>query len=175
MDTDVRRRKYWLIGVGIAIALIGTSAPFFNWYVLMRATCPPSDDLCGMENILLFMFVSIPCLLLGTILFLIGLILTDRPRARLYWPAILSLVFGLLAGAARFTLDSKLVVGGNLWTILLLTSIISSLLALIIAIVATIATLMLELGWLKGRLLSCIALVMGAILTLLFIFRGFSL
>lgn len=170
MAVATRRRKCVLIGLGMALAIFGIAFPLFRWYVLMHATCEPSNDLCGLENVYIFLFLSIPCLLFGLLLILIGLLVTDRPRERLYWSASLSLAFGISAEVARLILHVESMTGGNLWMLLALTSTIASLLALIGASVSMVMTM--ELGWWKGRLLSVIALTVGVILLLQLLLTG---
>ena len=162
-STENRGNKFGLIAAGIAIAVVGMGWPFFRWYVLMHATCAPSNDFCGMENMLLIMFLGVPCLLLGLLLMMMGLLISDRPRQHLYWPALVSLACSVLTAVlAWFLLRSM---GGFMATLI---GSFGSVFAMIIAGVATFNTA--SLDWSKGRLLSLIALLISMILLLLFIF-----
>ncbi|GCE28891.1 hypothetical protein KDA_43750 [Dictyobacter alpinus] len=173
MATDTQKSKRLLITSGIALALFGIIFPFFRWYVLMHATCAPSNDFCGVDGAMVIVFVSIPCFLLGLLSILRGLILTDQPRQRLYWPALGSLVCSLLAVVAHILLRTVPVTGkaaGYAWDVFILTLIISSLLSLMMAITALVATR--DLGWSRGRLFSLLAFVASVLLLFWLLLSG---
>ncbi|WP_151759803.1 hypothetical protein [Dictyobacter vulcani] len=109
------------------------------------------------------MFLGVPCLLLGLLLMMMGLLITNQTRQHLYWPALVSLGCSVLTAVlAWFLLRSM---GGLMVTLM---GSFGSVFALLIAGVAIFNTA--NLDWSKGRLLSLIALLISMILLLLFIF-----
>jgi hypothetical protein len=71
-----RLRSYqgtFLIVAGIGVIIVAMVAPLFYWYVIMHATCAPSDDLCGMNTGMVLLLFSLPCVLIGLVMLLVGL------------------------------------------------------------------------------------------------------
>ena len=78
-DKDRKRlSSILLIFAGLGVIIVGIVAPFFYWYVIMHATCAPSDDFCGMGAPLVILFFSLPCGLIGIVTLLIGIFSSNR-------------------------------------------------------------------------------------------------
>jgi hypothetical protein len=77
-----RRLRNFLLSGGLVVIIIAIAAPFFRWYVIMHATCGPSDDLCGLGTALVVLSFSLPCLVIGIVMLLFGVISLYQERGR---------------------------------------------------------------------------------------------